>query len=197
MEEFRAAHQRMFGLGQLKSIGKLAKLCEGDEKESDADEEENSTSSNNDLNAKRATNLPGSESSSNATHSRVPLPPPPPPANNKRLITFSSVTNTEKSRFSVETSKSMAIPAAGPVITNELGETVKILRTSIPSKKGPAPPPPIKKTTNSFEVSSTTLNEAHSNIIINNHNNNNNESSEQLTSNQSVSIKVNLQLPTN
>jgi hypothetical protein len=206
MEEFRAAHQRMFGLGQLKSIGKLAKLCEGDEKDAEGGEHE-------------PINAPISASRSNSSNAEsiVPIPPPPPPGA-KRLITFSAGQGEKgkshgpevlgKPGLVTSAVSSSGLASAGPVITNEHGETVKILRTSIPSKKGPAPSPPTKK-----GASNMTSNGEHCvaandggqpEMITNQSNQSHCDSHDQMLigtvnafSTQPISIKVNLQLPTN
>lgn len=219
MEEFRAAHQRMFG--QLKSVGKLAKLCEGDEQETN---ESSSIVSNQDerqpdqldsgavqsrvmttCTTSSSATLTMISSSNKSINSIVPVPPPPPP-NAKRLITFSGGSSIDCAK--VDANKAKIAQSAGSMITNEHGETVKILRTSIPSKKGPAPPPPIKKGTghnsNSNNINNDIANIDQSTMPINMHSETHESSSAMLIGdvmnafqNQPISIKVNLQLPTN
>ena len=230
MEEFRAAHQRMFGVNQLKSIGKLAKLCEGEERE-DENEMNNSTvtsvinssTSSQSITTTFTNNMTStSMQQQNPSRSQSTVPPPPPPPGSKRLITFSGGSSTnviqDKKTNTVEQlkvcsstscSSSSASCTVPQVITNEKGETVKILRTSMPSKKGPAPPPPVKKST--LGVSSqhseqktieSTEAEYREMSILNGITQvklvQAVEALDQLAiGNNPISIKVNLQLPTN
>lgn len=186
MEEFRAAHSKMFGSGErkLREVIKSNGLINGNNKDE-------KLSSNQQINGKtnqqtqesklkhlkcepnvingNVTNGQSNHSNDNNHHSNNCV------TNNNNIINGHHLQNNNKNKLikgPVTSTKSIP-PPIQQSITNSNGETVTILRTTSPCKKLIPPPVPVKKASSSPIVTISSYeshNSCKNRFLINNSN---------------------------